>query len=188
MLQHPLWADHDSTPTAQLWGLRERIHVSGAWLTVRLSHCQLLLSPLPSKWISKGNKPKRGGVSSTFSSEVWGDGVARKRGWGEIHSENKVLEPSALLLSCQQSHSGIICHAESDCAPRLLKHSDRAAPPPSHQSPSPGQTPLRHAPLKPSPWGPVNLPAHNPRPFSSPWRACSWAVCSWHEAHGEEGL
>lgn len=24
------------------------------------------------------------------------------------------------------------------------------------QSPSPGQAPLRHAPLKPSPWGPVN--------------------------------
>lgn len=33
---------------------------------------------------------------------------------GKIHSENKVLEPSAILLSRQQSHSGIICCAESD--------------------------------------------------------------------------
>lgn len=106
--------DRDSTlPHSGEGSVRE--HIQQCLATVSLKHCQLPLSPLPSKWVSRGNKPKGGGGgTSTLSSEVWGDGVARKRGWGRVHCENKVLEPSAILLSCQQSHSGIICRAESD--------------------------------------------------------------------------
>ena len=73
-------------------------------------------------WIHKRNKTLKarwgrgvGGeelVVSPLKSGVME--LQENRMLGKIHSENKVLEPSAILLSRQQSHSGIICRAESD--------------------------------------------------------------------------
>lgn len=88
-----------------------------------------------------------------MSSEVWGDGVARKRMLGKIHSENKVLEPSAIPLSCQQSHSPLLCRIR--LSPKTAEaFREGCAPILPLQAPSPGQAPWRHAPLKPSPLGP----------------------------------
>lgn len=89
--------------------------------------------------------------------KFWGGGAIRKRGWGKIHSENKSIRTicypfimSALslwnYLSCRIRLSPKTAEALSEgCAPILPL-----------QSPSPGQAPLHHAALKPSPLGPAN--------------------------------